>query len=64
MITKRDIPYPLENANINMEKYVTEQTVITSRNKHVDKLNDKLIVVFPGERNKLVVDFAEYDTKN
>jgi len=48
-----------------MAKYVTERAILASRNDHVDKLNDKLIAMFPGE-SKIFNSFdsAEDDTNN
>jgi len=48
-----------------MAKYVTERAILASRNDHVDKLNDKLIAMFPGE-SKIFNSFdsAEYETNN
>ncbi|XP_049399878.1 uncharacterized protein LOC125863960 [Solanum stenotomum] len=57
--------FPNMQENAAMAKYVTERAILASRNDHVDKLNDKLIAMFPGERkifNRF--DSAEDDTNN
>ncbi|XP_060200302.1 uncharacterized protein LOC132628541 [Lycium barbarum] len=57
--------FPLLQENASAAKYVTERAFLASRNEHVDKLNEKLITMFPGER-KTFISFAsaEDDTNN
>ncbi|XP_049342917.1 uncharacterized protein LOC125807240 [Solanum verrucosum] len=57
--------FPNMQENASTAKYVTERAILASRNDHVDKLNDKLIAMFPGE-SKIFnsFDLAEDDTNN
>lgn len=57
--------FPNLQENAATAKYVTERAILASRNDHVDKLNDKLIAMFPGE-SKIFNSFdsAEDDTNN
>jgi len=57
--------FPNLQENAATAKYVTERAILASRNDHVDKLNDKLISMFPGE-SKIFNSFdsAEDDTNN
>ncbi|KAH0710191.1 hypothetical protein KY284_011618 [Solanum tuberosum] len=57
--------FPNLQENAATAKYVTERAILASRNDHVDKLNDKLIAMFPGE-SKIFNSFdsTEDDTNN
>ncbi|XP_015167284.1 uncharacterized protein [Solanum tuberosum] len=57
--------FPNLQENAATAKYVTERAILASRNDHVDKLNDKLISMFPGE-SKIFNSFdsAEDETNN
>ncbi|KAH0692388.1 hypothetical protein KY285_019485 [Solanum tuberosum] len=57
--------FPNLQENVATAKYVTERAILASRNDHVDKLNDKLISLFPGE-SKIFNSFdsSEDDTNN
>ncbi|KAG5588794.1 hypothetical protein H5410_049228 [Solanum commersonii] len=57
--------FPNMQENAATAKYVTERAILASRNDHVNKLNDKLIAMFPGE-SKIFNSFdsAEDDTNN
>ncbi|KAG5610555.1 hypothetical protein H5410_021836 [Solanum commersonii] len=57
--------FPNLQENAAMAKYVTERAILASRNDHMDKLNDKLISMFPGE-SKIFNSFdsAEDETNN
>ncbi|XP_060170805.1 uncharacterized protein LOC132601756 [Lycium barbarum] len=41
--------------NASAAKYVTERAFLESRNEHVDKLNEKLITMFPGKAKRSLV---------
>ncbi|KAG5601885.1 hypothetical protein H5410_033255 [Solanum commersonii] len=57
--------FPNLQENVATTKYVTERAILASRNDHVDKLNDKLISMFPRESKIFnIFDSLEDDTNN
>ncbi|XP_075096594.1 uncharacterized protein LOC107773715 [Nicotiana tabacum] len=57
--------YPSLNENGSCAKYMTERTILASRNEYIDQLNEMLIVNFSGESKTFIsFDSAEDDTNN
>ncbi|XP_060178218.1 uncharacterized protein LOC132608158 [Lycium barbarum] len=57
--------FPSLQQNASAAKYVTARAILASRNEHVNKINEKLITMFPGESKRFIsFDSAEDDTNN
>ncbi|KAG5581278.1 hypothetical protein H5410_051905 [Solanum commersonii] len=57
--------FPNLHKNADCAKYVIEEAILSSRNDHMDNLNDKLISMFLGESKTFnSFDSAEDDTNN
>ena len=57
--------FPALQENARSAKYMTERAILATTNEHVDKLNEKLITVFPGPSTTFnSFDEAVDDTNN
>ncbi|KAM0899696.1 hypothetical protein ACQ4PT_021133 [Festuca glaucescens] len=70
--------FPALNANARSREYMSERAILSTKNEHVDDLNDKMISRFPGEerlyhsfdsieddlQNNYTIDFLNSITPN
>ena len=65
LLTHSSIVFPSLHANARLREYMSTRAILSTKNDHVDDLNDKMISRFPGEEKVYhSFDYIEDDFQN